>query len=145
MAENRDCAGNVGLCSRKQSGLELFSAPILSHKISAEGAEIGKLLTRLHRRPRQFRLVSRQLTADMAQCKSVSLGKVSLSKHARVTLSVSLSCRGKRWLIVFVRLKALEHAEHLLGGAAVSAVGHQFGVAQDGVQWRAQLVAHIGR
>jgi hypothetical protein len=81
----------------------------------------------------------------MAQCKSVSLGKVSLSKHARVTLSVSLSCRGKRWLIVFVRLKALEHAEHLLRGAAVSTVGHQFGVAQDGVQWRAQLVAHIGR
>jgi hypothetical protein len=69
----------------------------------------------------------------------------SLSEQAcsRVTLSVSLSCRGKRWLIVFVRLKALEHAEHLLRG--VSTVGHQFGVAQDGVQWRAQLVAHIGR
>jgi hypothetical protein len=27
---------------------------------------------------------------------------------------------------------------------AVSAVRHQFGVAQDGVEWRAQLMAHIG-
>src|SRR5690349_20091462 len=43
-----------------------------------------------------------------------------------------------------VGLKAFEYAEHLLGWLAVSAVRHQFGVAQDGVERRAQLVAHIG-
>ena len=43
-----------------------------------------------------------------------------------------------------VGLKAFEYAEHLLGWLAVSAVRHQFGIAQDGVERRAQLMAHIG-
>src|SRR5262249_52370633 len=43
-----------------------------------------------------------------------------------------------------VGLKALEDAEHFLGWLTVSAIRHQFGVTQDGVEWRAQLVAHIG-
>src|SRR6516164_9071521 len=43
-----------------------------------------------------------------------------------------------------VGLKALEDAQHLLGWFTVSAVRHQFGVAQDGVERRAQLVTHIG-
>src|SRR5262252_7140676 len=41
-----------------------------------------------------------------------------------------------------VGLKALEDAGHLFRWLAVSAVRHQFGVAQDGVERRAQLVAH---
>ena len=43
-----------------------------------------------------------------------------------------------------VGLKALEDAQHLLGWLTVSAVRHQFGIAQDGVERRAQLMAHIG-
>src|SRR5262249_31176346 len=43
-----------------------------------------------------------------------------------------------------VGLKALEDAQHLLRRLAVSAVRHQFGVAQDGIERGAQLVAHIG-
>src|SRR5262249_4880313 len=43
-----------------------------------------------------------------------------------------------------VGLKTLEDAQHLLGWLTVSAVRHQFGVAQDGVERRAQLMAHIG-
>src|SRR6516162_5611651 len=43
-----------------------------------------------------------------------------------------------------VGLKALEDAQHFLGWLTISAVRHQFGIAQDGVEWRAQLVAHIG-
>src|SRR6516164_285850 len=43
-----------------------------------------------------------------------------------------------------VGLEALEDAEHLLGWLAVSAVRHQLGVAQDSIERRAQLVAHIG-
>src|SRR5262249_12357319 len=40
--------------------------------------------------------------------------------------------------------RRFEYAKHLLGWLAVSAVRHQFGVAQDGVERRAQLMAHIG-
>src|SRR5215470_7722855 len=43
-----------------------------------------------------------------------------------------------------VGLKAFEYAEHLLGRLTISAIRHQFGIAQDGVERRAQLVAHIG-
>ena len=43
-----------------------------------------------------------------------------------------------------VGLKALEDAQHLLRRLAVSAVRHQFGVTQDGVERCAQLMAHIG-
>src|SRR5689334_14029619 len=43
-----------------------------------------------------------------------------------------------------VGLKAFEYAEHLLRWLAVSAVGHQFGIAEDGVERRAQLMAHVG-
>src|SRR5262249_39359012 len=46
--------------------------------------------------------------------------------------------------VLAVGLKAFEYAKHLLGWLAVSAVRHQFGVAQDGVERRAQLMAHIG-
>src|SRR6516165_1249301 len=44
-----------------------------------------------------------------------------------------------------VGLKPFEYAKHLLGWLTVSAVRHQFGVAQDGVERRAQLMAHIGQ
>ena len=43
-----------------------------------------------------------------------------------------------------VGLKAFEYAKHLLGWLTVSAVRHQFGIAQDGIERRAQLMAHIG-
>ena len=43
-----------------------------------------------------------------------------------------------------VGLKAFEYAKHLLGRLAVSAVRHQFGIAEDGVERCAQLVAHVG-
>src|SRR5262249_3696737 len=43
-----------------------------------------------------------------------------------------------------VGFKAFEYAEHLLGWLAVSAVRHQFCVAQDGVERRSQLMSHIG-
>ena len=43
-----------------------------------------------------------------------------------------------------VGLKPFEDAQHLLGWLTVSAVRHQFGIAQDGVERRAQLMAHIG-
>jgi hypothetical protein len=43
-----------------------------------------------------------------------------------------------------VGLKALEYAKHLLGWLAISAVRHQFGIAQDGIERGAQLMAHIG-
>jgi hypothetical protein len=43
-----------------------------------------------------------------------------------------------------VGFKSFEYAEHLVGLLTVSAVRHQFGVAQDGVERCAQLVAHIG-
>src|SRR5215469_2911961 len=44
-----------------------------------------------------------------------------------------------------VGLKAFEYAEHLLGWLAVSTVRHQFGIAQDGIEWGAQFMAHIGK
>src|SRR5215469_11712640 len=44
-----------------------------------------------------------------------------------------------------VGLKAFEYAKHLLGCRAVSADCHQFGIAQDRVERRAQLMAHIGQ
>ena len=43
-----------------------------------------------------------------------------------------------------VGLKSFENAQHLLRRLTVSAVRHQFGIAQDGVERRAQLVAHVG-
>ena len=47
--------------------------------------------------------------------------------------------------VLAVGLKPLEDAQHLFRRLAVSAVSHQFGIAQDGVERRAQLVAHIGK
>src|SRR5215472_1740234 len=47
--------------------------------------------------------------------------------------------------VLAVGLKAFEYAKHLLGWLAVSAVRHQFGVAQDRIERGAQLVAHIGK
>jgi len=46
--------------------------------------------------------------------------------------------------VLAVGLKALEDAQHFLRWLTISAVRHQFGVAQDGVEGRAQLMAHIG-
>ena len=43
-----------------------------------------------------------------------------------------------------VGLKSFENGEHLLGWLAIRAIGHQFGVAQNGIKWRPQFVAHIG-
>src|SRR6516225_11623466 len=43
-----------------------------------------------------------------------------------------------------VGLKPFEYAKHLLRWLTVSTVRHQFGVAQDCVERRAQLMAHIG-
>jgi hypothetical protein len=43
-----------------------------------------------------------------------------------------------------VGFKALEHVEHLFGWHTVSAIRHQFGIAHDGIERRAQLMAHIG-
>ena len=43
-----------------------------------------------------------------------------------------------------VRLHALEHPARLLRHLAVDAVEDQLGVAEDGVERRAQLVAHVG-
>src|SRR6516164_1175818 len=44
-----------------------------------------------------------------------------------------------------VGLKSFEYSKHLLGRLTISAVRHQFGVAEDGVERRAQLMAHIGK
>src|SRR5262249_42794935 len=46
--------------------------------------------------------------------------------------------------VLAIALQSLEHSQHLFRRLAVSAVRHQFGVAQDGIERRAQLVAHIG-
>src|SRR6516164_9336305 len=46
--------------------------------------------------------------------------------------------------VLAVGLKSFEYSKHLLGRLTISAVRHQFGIAQDGVERRAQLVAHIG-
>src|SRR5262249_31875280 len=42
-----------------------------------------------------------------------------------------------------VGLKPLEDAHHFFGWLAVCAVRHQFGIAEDGIERRAQLVAHV--
>ncbi len=44
-----------------------------------------------------------------------------------------------------VVLHALQHARRLLADIAIEPVGHHLGVADDGVQGRAQLVAHVGQ
>ena len=44
-----------------------------------------------------------------------------------------------------VRLHALKHAAHLDRHVAVDAVENEFGVAQDGVERRSQLMAHVGQ
>src|SRR5262249_43021563 len=46
--------------------------------------------------------------------------------------------------VLAIALQSLEHSQHLFRRLAVSAVRHQFGIAKDGIEWRAQLVAHIG-
>ena len=43
-----------------------------------------------------------------------------------------------------VALNALEHPAHLVGHVAIDVVEDQLGVAEDGVERRAQLVAHVG-
>ena len=43
-----------------------------------------------------------------------------------------------------MRLHALEHAAHLCRRLAIDVVEDQLGVAEDGIERRAQLVAHIG-
>ncbi len=43
-----------------------------------------------------------------------------------------------------VALHALEHGAHLVRRLAVDVVEDQLGVAEDGVERRAQLVAHVG-
>ena len=43
-----------------------------------------------------------------------------------------------------LRLHALQHVAHLRRRLAVDAVEDQLGVAEDGVERRAQLVAHVG-
>ena len=43
-----------------------------------------------------------------------------------------------------IGLKAFEYAKHLLGRLAVGPVRHQFGISQDGIERRAQFMAHIG-
>jgi hypothetical protein len=44
-----------------------------------------------------------------------------------------------------VGLKTFEYAQHFLGRLTISAVCHQFGVTQDGIEWCAQFVARIGQ
>ncbi len=44
-----------------------------------------------------------------------------------------------------VALHALQHRARLLGHLPVDAVEDQLGVAEDGVERRAQLVAHVGQ
>src|ERR1700688_3418838 len=44
-----------------------------------------------------------------------------------------------------IALKPLEYAHRLLWQLAVDAVRHQFGITQDGVERRAQLVTHVGK
>src|SRR6516225_9221977 len=41
-----------------------------------------------------------------------------------------------------VSLQAFEYAQHLLGWLTISTVCHQFGVAQNSVEWRSQFVTH---
>src|SRR5947207_8012088 len=44
-----------------------------------------------------------------------------------------------------ISLQALQHGPHLVRRFPINTVEHQFGIAKDGVQWRAQLVAHVGK
>src|SRR5262249_27604521 len=44
-----------------------------------------------------------------------------------------------------VSLKALENTQHLLRWFTTCAICHQLGIAQDGIERRAQFVAHIGK
>ena len=44
-----------------------------------------------------------------------------------------------------VGLQAFQHLAHLLGRFAIDVVEDEFGVAEDGVERRAQLVAHVGQ
>src|SRR5262245_44290731 len=43
-----------------------------------------------------------------------------------------------------IGLKAFEYAQHTLRRLTISAVRHQFCVAEDGVEGGAQLMAHVG-
>ncbi len=43
-----------------------------------------------------------------------------------------------------IAFKPFEHAEHFFRRLAINAVRQELGIAQDGVERRAQLVAHIG-
>src|SRR5689334_434509 len=43
-----------------------------------------------------------------------------------------------------IGLQALQHRSHLLGWFAIDAVENEFGVAEDGVERRAEFVAHVG-
>ena len=43
-----------------------------------------------------------------------------------------------------VALDAVEHLAHLFGRVAIDVVEDELGVAEDGVERRAQLVAHVG-
>src|SRR6202011_1581792 len=43
-----------------------------------------------------------------------------------------------------IALHAIEHAARLLRHLAVDAVENELGIAKNCVQWRAQLVAHVG-
>src|SRR5215472_13556165 len=44
-----------------------------------------------------------------------------------------------------VSLKALENTQHLLRWFTICAICHQLGIAQNGIERRAQFVAHIGK
>jgi hypothetical protein len=44
-----------------------------------------------------------------------------------------------------IGLQALQHRPHLLGGFAIDTVKDKFSVAENGVERRAQLVAHVGQ
>jgi hypothetical protein len=46
--------------------------------------------------------------------------------------------------VLAIAFKPFEYAQHLLGWLTVSAVRHQFGVTQDGVERCPQFMAHIG-
>ena len=46
--------------------------------------------------------------------------------------------------VLAVGVQAIEHLTHLLGRLAIDIVENELGVAQDGVERRAQLVAHVG-
>jgi hypothetical protein len=43
-----------------------------------------------------------------------------------------------------VGLQAFQHGPHFVRRLAIDAVEYQFGIAEDGVERRAQLVAHVG-